>query len=430
MGYIYFEWQTLLHHFGQPACLPVIAAGTAEHHMKRKLYCIALILACLSALSLPAQEEFIQPPSRRLTEVPFTQLTGGIVIMRARVGNAPDTLNFILDTGSSGISLDSSTASYLGLKPVPTERTIRGIAGIRKVSFLYNQQLHLPGLTVDSLNFHINDYSILTAVYGEQIDGIIGYSLISRYIMKIDYDSMRIGIWTHGTIRYPKGGNLLKPTINMLASQPLRVKDERTLNSRFLYDMGAGLCMLFSRDFIEDSFLISKKRKHFIKEGEGLGGKIDMDLTILKEVKLGPYRFRNVPTYIFDDENNITNYPNMGGLIGNDLLRRFNTILNYEKGDIYLIPNKHYSDPFDYSYSGLELYLIDGVIIAGDVAKGSPAEAAGIKEGDEVVSVDKNFSQNLNQYKIALQAPNEKIKLIIRRDGVLKEIEFKVKSIL
>ncbi len=430
MGYIYFEWQALLHHFGQPACLPVIAAGTAEHHMKRKLYCIALILACLSALSLPAQEEFIQPPSRRLTEVPFTQLTGGIVIMRARVGNAPDTLNFILDTGSSGISLDSSTASYLGLKPVPTERTIRGIAGIRKVSFLYNQQLHLPGLTVDSLNFHINDYSILTAVYGEQIDGIIGYSLISRYIMKIDYDSMRIGIWTHGTIRYPKGGYLLKPTINMLASQPLRVKDERTLNSRFLYDMGAGLCMLFSRDFIEDSFLISKKRKHFIKEGEGLGGKIDMDLTILKEVKLGPYRFRNVPTYIFDDENNITNYPNMGGLIGNDLLRRFNTILNYEKGDIYLIPNKHYSDPFDYSYSGLELYLIDGVIIAGDVAKGSPAEAAGIKEGDEVVSVDKNFSQNLNQYKIALQAPNEKIKLIIRRDGVLKEIEFKVKSIL
>ena len=120
----------------------------------------------------------------------------------------------------------------------------------------------------------------------------------------------------------------------------------------------------------------------------------------------------------------------MGGLIGNDLLRRFNTILNYEKGDIYLVPNKHYSDPFDYSYSGLELYLIDGVIIAGDVAKGSPAEAAGIKEGDEVISVDKNFSQNLNQYKIALQAPNEKIKLIIRREGVLKEIEFKIKSIL
>ena len=37
---------------------------------------------------------------------------------------------------------------------------------------------------------------------------------------------------------------------------------------------------------------------------EGLGGKIDMELTVTTEVKVGPYRFRNVPTYIFDDENN------------------------------------------------------------------------------------------------------------------------------
>jgi Aspartyl protease/PDZ domain len=398
--------------------------------MRKYFYCIAFCISCLVVSSLKGQEEFIQPPSRQLTQVPFTQLTGGIVILHAKLGASPDTLNFILDTGSSGISLDSSTANFLGLKPEPTDRTIRGIAGIRKVSFLYNQQLHFPGLTVDSLNFHINDYSILTAVYGERIDGIIGYSLISRYILKIDYDSMKMAICTRGTIRYPRGGYLLKPTINMLVSQPMKVKDEKSINSRFLYDMGAGLCMLYSRDFVEDSNFISKKRKRWIKEGEGLGGKIDMELLVTKEVKIGPFRFRNVPTYIFDDENNITSYPYMGGLIGNDILRRFNTIINYEKGDIYLMPNKHYIDQFDYSYTGLELYMVEGIIIAGDVAKGSPAEAAGIKEGDQILSVNKNFSQNLNQYKIALQVPNEKIKIIIRRDGEIKEIEFKVKSII
>jgi len=398
--------------------------------MRKYFYCIAFCISCLVVSSLKGQEEFIQPPSRQLTQVPFTQLTGGIVILHAKLGTSPDTLNFILDTGSSGISLDSSTADFLGLKPEPTDRTIRGIAGIRKVSFLYNQQLHFPGLTVDSLNFHINDYSILTAVYGERIDGIIGYSLISRYILKIDYDSMKMAICTRGTIRYPRGGYLLKPTINMLVSQPMKVKDEKSINSRFLYDMGAGLCMLYSRDFVEDSNFISKKRKRWIKEGEGLGGKIDMELLVTKEVKIGPFRFRNVPTYIFDDENNITSYPYMGGLIGNDILRRFNTIINYEKGDIYLMPNKHYIDQFDYSYTGLELYMVEGIIIAGDVAKGSPAEAAGIKEGDQILSVNKNFSQNLNQYKIALQVPNEKIKIIIRRDGEIKDIEFKVKSII
>ena len=154
-----------------------------------------------------------------------------------------------------------------------------------------------------------------------------------------------------------------------------------------------------------------------------------MELMVMREVKLGPYRFRSVPVYIFDDVNNVTSYPYMGGLIGNDILRRFNVILNYGQGDIHLLPNSHYDDKFDYSYSGIELYLIEGSILIGDVAKGSPGEAAGIKEGDIVIAVNKNFSQNLNQYKTALQRPNEKVMLLIRRNGELKEVELKVKSI-
>ena len=359
--------------------------------------------------------------------IPFTR-AGNLILIQARADSIVG--NFILDTGSSGISLDSITAEYLKLKPVPTERTIRGIAGIHKVSFLYNQQLKFPGLTIDSLDFHINDYSILTAVYGERIDGIIGYSVLNRYIMKVDYDSLNISFWSKGTIRYPRGGYLLKPSINMLVSQPLKVRDDKSINSRFLYDMGAGLCMLLSKDFIEDSVFLTKNKKKWIKEGEGLGGKIDMELTVIREVKLGPYRFRNVPVYIFEDVNNVTSYPYMGGLIGNDILRRFNVILNYAKGDIYITPNRHYTDVFDYSYAGVELYLIEGLIIVGDVAKGSPAETAGVKEGDQVLAINRNFSQNLNQYKIILQSPNEKIKIIIRRNGEIKDIEFKIKSIL
>ena len=165
------------------------------------------------------------------------------------------------------------------------------------------------------------------------------------------------------------------------------------------------------------------------KEGEGVGGKIDMHVTVIREVKLGPYKFRAVPTYVFDDVYNVTSYPTLGGLIGNDILRRFNTILNYDKKDFYLMPNRHFGDPFDYSYSGIELYYILGYIVIGDVAKGSPAELAGLKESDIVIAVNNNFSQNLNQYKIALQATNQKVKIIIRRDEELKEITFKVGSI-
>src|ERR1700757_4631361 len=124
------------------------------------LYVIALNLSHI----VGGQEEFIEPPSKFLTRIHFAQLTGGVILMHGQLVGYPDTLNFLLDTGSGGISLDSSTASYLQLKAVPSDRTIRGIAGIRTVSFVYGQKLKLGNLVVDSLDFHINNYDILTAV--------------------------------------------------------------------------------------------------------------------------------------------------------------------------------------------------------------------------------------------------------------------------
>lgn len=398
--------------------------------MKRNFFSALLVLLLFSGFNSKGQEEFIEAPSHFITRIPFNQLTGGIILMRAMLDNFPDTLNFILDTGSSGISLDSTTVEDLKLKPIPTDRTIRGVAGIKKVSFLFDHTLHINNMVVDSLDFHVNDYSILSSVYGERIDGIIGYALLSRYIVNINYDSLKIGFFSKGTYRYPKGGYLFKPILNSLPAQTLRVRDETSASSRFLFDIGAGLCMMLNRDFIEDSSLLKKKKKYFLKQAEGLGGKLDMDLTVIKEIKIGPYKFRKVPVFIFDDTYNVTSYPYLGGIIGNDVLRRFNVTLNYPRRDIYLMPNSHFFEPFDYSYSGIELYLIDSSIVVGDVAKGSPAEAAGIKEGDVVVAINKNFSQNLTAYKVALQTVNEKVQLIIKRNGKLTEINFKVRSIL
>ena len=140
--------------------------------MRKLLFTITCTFGFLIAWP---QEEFIVP-SKFITKFPFKQYTGGVVVIHGKFDSYPDTLNFILDTGSGGISLDSTTVLYFGLKGTPSERIIRGIAGIRKVKFAYNHTLHLPGLDVDSLNFHINDYDILSSVYGEKIDGIIGYS--------------------------------------------------------------------------------------------------------------------------------------------------------------------------------------------------------------------------------------------------------------
>jgi hypothetical protein len=398
--------------------------------MRKPVIKFSLLLLLAVSISATAQEQFIEPPAKLLTSFKFRQLSGGVIMFNARFGDKPDTLNFILDTGSGGISLDSNTVEYFGLVPTPSDMTILGIAGVRKVSFLYNQKLHMPGLTVDSLNFHVNNYDILTAVYGEKIDGIVGYSILSRYIFNLNYDSSRISIYSNGRMKYPRGGWLYEPILRTLPVQTARVKDAVTSNSRFLFDIGAGLCMMLNKDFIEDSNFLDKKRVLYAKEAEGVGGKIDMHMTVIKEVRFGPYRFRNIPVFVFNDTFNLTSYPYLSGIIGNDLLRRFNLILNYAKREFYFMPNSHYTNGFDYAYSGIELYYVDGKIILGDVADGSPAAHAGLKEGDVVIGVNNLLTQSLQEYKHALQAAGQKIRMIIRRDGDLMEFNFKIKSIL
>lgn len=390
------------------------------------LFCFLLAVSN----SATAQEQFVEPPAKLLTSFRFRQLSGGVVLLQAQFANYRDTLNFILDTGSGGISLDSTTVDYFRITPTPSDMTILGIAGSRKVSFVYNQKLRLPGLTVDSLNFHINNYEILTAVYGEKIDGIIGYSLLSRYIFLINYDSSRISIFTNGRMKYPRGGWLYEPILRTLPVQTARIRDAVTTNSRFLFDIGAGLCLMLNKEFIEDSNFLDKKRKLYAKEAEGVGGKIDMHMTVIKEMRMGPYRFRNIPVFVFNDTFNLTSYPYLNGIIGNDILRRFNMILNYSKKEFYFMPNSHYQDGFDYAYSGIELYMIDGQIILGDVALGSPAATAGLKEGDLVIGINNILGQNMQLFKAALQAAGEKIKIIVNRDGELMEFTFRIKSIL
>ena len=391
--------------------------------MKRSLVSILFILCrCFSY----GQEYVVEKPCEFITKFPFRQLTGGVILLQARFGNLKEPLNFILDTGSGAISLDSSTVVEFNIAHIPSGRTINGIAGVREVDFTQNKKLFLPGLTVDSLDFYVNDYEVLSSVYGEKIDGIIGYSFFSRYIIKIDYDSLDIEVYKPGLIIYPKGGYLLHPLFTALPIQPLMIKDARSVNANFYIDTGAGLCFLMSKQFNDDSAVLKKRRKPVSIQVQGLGGKKKMMLTIIKQVQIGPYKFRKVPTNILDDEFNATSYPFLGGLIGNDLLRRFNAIINYPKREIFLLPNSHYTDDFDYSYTGINMYYVEGKIISDEVIKKSPADIAGLKKGDLIIAVNSNFSNDIGIYKNLMQGVGQKITLLVTRDNVPLILTFRV----
>jgi hypothetical protein len=390
--------------------------------------CIAILLFFI-LVHTHAQEILPQKEAKFITRFPFRQFSGGVMVLQAQFGKVPDTLNFILDSGSGGISLDSNTCAEFNILTRPTDTSITGIGGVRKVAFAFDQTLNLPGLKIEHLNFHVNNYEVLSSVYGEKVDGIIGYSFFSRYIVKINFDSSMIEVYSPGRLDYPKDGIMLHPALTNLPIQWLDIKDRKKLGFNFYFDTGAGVCLLLSEKFVADSAILLNRRRPVVTQAEGMGGKLQMRLTIIKEVKIGPYRFRSVPTYLYKDDHNVTSYPFTGGLLGNDLLRRFNMIINYPNREIHLQPNKHFNEDVDYAYTGLGIYYVNGKIMVEDVIEGSPADKANFKLNDEILAVNRNFSLNMQVYKNILQKPFETVKVLVKRDGALKELTLNTISI-
>lgn len=405
------------------------AAITKHILLQSKKSWLGFMLALVLYNGSHAQEVFSSGPAQLLTRFQFELLTGGVVIVKATIDQFPDSLHFILDTGSGGISLDSTTTERLKIATVPSDRTIRGIAGIKNVSFAKGRTLHLPGLNVGNLDFHINDYELLSGVYGIKIDGIIGFSFLRRYLVTLDYDKKMMQVYSPGDYRYPRGGYLLRPAITGLPMQYAWVEDHRSIYGRFYLDTGAGLNLLLSNEFAADSNLFSGSKRRYPTIAEGLGGKREMELAVLKSFKLGPFKFRKVPVYLFDDEYNVTAYPYLGGLIGNDILRRFHVVLNYPRSEIHLLPNSSYRDQFDYSFTGMGLYSENDVIVVTDVIPKSPAEKAGIQVGDIIIAVDNNLSNSMQTYRSILQQTGKKMKILLRRDRELIQTVLEVQTI-
>ncbi len=360
---------------------------------------------------------------------PFQELSGGVIVVKAKIDNYIDSLNFIFDTGNTGFSIDSSTAAQLGLKVVTSDRLIKGIAGIKKALFSYNHDIHFQGFTARNMDMHISDYSIFEQVYGLKINGIVGFNFFSNYIVNIDYDKHLITCYMPGEMAYPTNGQFLPTKLYKFPVNRIELKEQSLVHTNSIFDIGAGLNYLVSNKLIEDVPLFSPKKKFYPTQVEGLGGKKTIDITVLKKLKIGKYHFKNVPVHVFDDEYDVLNYPNLGGLVGSDLLRRFNIILNYRDEKIHITPNSHFHSQFDYHYSGISFYMIDGLVSIVDIAPNSPGALYGFKVDDVILSIDHKIVTNLQAIKDNFELSQSKHIIGIVRANQLIEMPIRLKNI-
>ncbi|HEX8459952.1 MAG TPA: hypothetical protein VF623_00920, partial [Segetibacter sp.] len=70
---------------------------TIARHLKILL--VVFVVSTNSAFAAGIQNS-PKPAARFLTAFPFRLLSGGVIILKCTLENFPDTLNFVLDTGS------------------------------------------------------------------------------------------------------------------------------------------------------------------------------------------------------------------------------------------------------------------------------------------------------------------------------------------
>ena len=154
-------------------------------------------------------------------------------------------------------------------------------------------------------------------------------------------------------------------------------------------------------------------------------------------INVGPFEFNNMvvnyqalDSTLFNEDEIIRN-----GIIGNLLLERFNVIINYQKEIAYFKPIKNYNKNFKYDKSGLFLYAygpnLDQYFVKR-VIKGSPADEAGIQQGDLIKKVGWWSTRWYSLQGITNKLSGDigkKIKLKVERKGECLSYEFRLRDL-
>ncbi len=366
-----------------------------------------------------------------IASFPFKLLVGGTIILNIQIDNSKDSLHFIFDTGNSVNTMDSLTALQLHFESENTNKSIRGVGGNTPAIISKNHTIIFNKQLKHSTDFYIHNYDILTDYLGIKIDGIIGLTFIKNFIIDINYDSLTISIYNKKNYTYPRGCDLLHLSANPLFHFPVALKEKKTSYSKpLIFDTGAGLDLILSRDFVSDNQFYDSSKKVWKTSGEGLAGKISMDLTVTKRLKIGSYLFKNVPTFIIEDSGYLFRHPHCGGLIGNNILKRFNQIINISNLEVCIRPNYYFFERFDYNYLGFSLYSYNNKVYITDIIENSPATKAGLKEFDEVFCINNKCLSDLQSYKSLLQNITHNFTILYKRDGIINGTEIFIESIL
>lgn len=306
--------------------------------------------------------------------------------------NGHEPVVFAMDSGAEASALDKGFADKLGLQH-SGQLEIGGTGGSDSMSVAKDLDFGLGGAHVPAKLAAVLPLGNLAAVTGKSFNGLIGFDVLSRFVVQIDYAAHVVTFHDPATFRYSGKGAVLPFTYHgNLVQIPVSVtlpgrKPVATLAD---IDTGSGSTDL-SAPFVDANDAMKAVSKTVERFGFGVGGGNTEPDARISAIQVGPYVLREPVVGLSRSKQGSFSSADLGVNLGADILARFTLILDYPHQQVILEPNAHLDDPFRTDASGLTL-IAQGEelqqLIAYDVRKGSPADQAGIRKGDLIATID------------------------------------------
>jgi hypothetical protein len=311
--------------------------------------------------------------------------------------NGEGPYNFLLDTGvGQMIITDTSFAKAYENKNFKKIK-IQGYGFGEEVEAILTRDVNvkLGKLAINKIPtaIFLKDIFDLSNYLGVRIYGILGYYLFNSFIVKINYNTHRITFYDPDSkvkikgLRIPMQIRNTKPYIKAEVQTP--ATGATTLE--LLIDNGSSHPMML--ESLEHAPFPLPPNTIPANLGVGINGIISGSMGRIDSVKIGDYKFDKVlsglPT--FNEQVAKLEGYERNGSIGADILRHFVVTFDYQHEAMYLKKNHRRKIKFDHDMSGMEIYMLykpETTYYIGRIEPGSPAEVAGLRPNDRIISIN------------------------------------------
>lgn len=380
----------------------------------------------ISALILASMIRGHQAASSAPVEVPFYRAETAIIV-DANVNGR--TVRLMFDTGFGG-AVDCDNSINLG-KPTG-KMTLRDFVRETQADTVKITSLKLGAQSINPGDM----VAVMTppAGYSEEFnthcDGLMGFDVIKHNVTEINFEKNKF-IFYPNTVdiskRVPdnKRTFLLKmlPTGQNSVQLPVVTPSGKTMV--LALDTGNSFYATTHKDVLERVGLWNASEyKYGSLAGVASGTVESFDIKMPALTIFGV----PVPTSVWDVIDLPSSSAEADGTVGFGFLKNFNIVIDYDRRRVWMenFTGKAANDPEgDTGISAVYSPSRKGVVIAR-IAPDSPAQKAGLKELDEVLSVDgvDMQRQSFRQMREILRGDvGTKVKLAISRNGQLKRYE-------